>query len=185
MPARRARAEHRRDHSRGAARHHGRRGLTGARGGHARRDGRHRDEHRHDGRLRRRCEPRGCRGRCGHAVHDLLHRADVSRRHADGNDHQSRDQHARGDPVGHGAGDDDHPYRRVRGAIGEGRVQGLSERLVERVEHVGSLEREHGDRAVALDQKRREARHLPLKDALRLFTNASTPSFLSSVAKSR
>src|SRR5207248_5347135 len=73
----------------------------------------------------------------------------------------------------------------VRCAIVERRIEGFGERLVECVQHIGPIEREHGDCAVAFDPERREARHLPLKVAFRLFTKASTPSFLSSVAKSR
>ena len=84
-----------------------------------------------------------------------------------------------------GAGDHDSAYRGVRCAIVERRIEGLGERLVECVQHIGPIEREHGDCAVAFDAKRREVRHLPLKLAFRLFTKASTPSFLSSVAKSR
>src|SRR2546423_9112390 len=83
------------------------------------------------------------------------------------------------------AGDHDGADRRVRGAVRERRVERLGEGLVERVEHVRSVQREDRDRAVAFDAERGEARHFPLNVALRLFTKASTPSFLSSVAKSR
>src|SRR5438477_81978 len=84
-----------------------------------------------------------------------------------------------------GAGDHDSAYRGVRCAIVERRIEGFGERLVECVQHIGPIKREHGDCAVAFNAERREARHLPLKLAFRLFTKASTPSFLSSVAKRR
>src|SRR5213076_2630183 len=67
-----------------------------------------------------------------------------------------------------GAGDHDSAYRGVRCAIVERRIEGFGERLVERVQHIGPIERKHGDSTVAFDAERREARHLPLKLAFRL-----------------
>ena len=83
------------------------------------------------------------------------------------------------------AGDDDGADHRIRRAVRDGGGERPGEGVVERVQNVRTVEREDGHRAVALDAHGGAARHLPLKIALRLFTKASTPSFLSSVANKR
>jgi len=73
-----------------------------------------------------------------------------------------------------------------RGPMGKEIVFGLLERKTGRVrvQHVGTIERDHRECALALEPQR-SWHYLPLNCGLRLFTNASTPSFLSSVANSR
>ena len=80
-------------------------------------------------------------------------------------------------------GDDHAAHGGVARALGDGRAERRRESLVEGVEHIGPIEREDGDGAVTLLSQR--SAHLPLNVAFRLFTKASTPSFLSSVAKRR
>ncbi len=78
--------------------------------------------------------------------------------------------------------DDDGAHRRVGGDVVHRERERAGERLVERVEHPRPVERDDRERTVALEPERPVV-HLPLKLGLRLFTKASTPSFLSSVAK--
>jgi hypothetical protein len=53
-----------------------------------------------------------------------------------------------------GAGDDDHVHRGIRLQHGEGLLEGVHRRHVERVQHARAVDGEHGDRAVAVGQDR-------------------------------
>src|SRR6266566_96433 len=82
------------------------------------------------------------------------------------------------------SGDDDRTHDGVGRDVVDRERQRARERFVEGVEHLGAVESDDGERAIALETER-PAHYFPLNVGLRLFTKASTPSFLSSVAKRR
>ena len=83
------------------------------------------------------------------------------------------------------AGDDDRADRGIGCGLVDRDRERARQRLVERVEDLGPVEGYHRERAIAFEAQGGPGHYLPLKLGLRLFTKASTPSFLSSVAKRR
>src|SRR6266566_692650 len=82
------------------------------------------------------------------------------------------------------SGDDDRTHGGVGRDVVDRERQRARERFVEGVENLGAVESDDGERATALETER-PAHYFPLNVGLRLFTKASTPSLLSSVAKRR